>query len=127
MVRAIEAARTAARKAQEAFYEGTCTVIEYRNVMDETSKITRQKEVAVLENQPCKLSFENLCAAGQTETAATISQGLKLFLSPEITINSGSKLIVTQNGVTGEYSASGVPAVFPTHQEIVLELFRGWT
>lgn len=126
MVKAIEAARTAARKAQEIFYEGTCTVIEYKNLTDEASKITRQKEVAVLENQPCKLSFENLNASAQTETAAAISQGLKLFLAPEIKVNSGSKIVVTQNGVSEEYSASGVPAIYPTHQEIILELFRGW-
>ena len=88
--------------------------------------MTHEEEIAVIEDQPCKLSFEKLNAVVQTETAAAIAQGLKLFLAPEIHINGGSKIVVTQNGVTGEYSTSGEPAIYPTHQEIMLELFKGW-
>lgn len=126
MVSALEAAKKAARKALEATYDGTCTVIEYRDVEDKKTGLSDQEEVAVLEGQPCKLSFEALRAAGQTETAASVAQGTKLFLSPEITILPGSKIIVTQNGATGAYSASGIPAVYATHQEIMLELFERW-
>lgn len=125
MVRLI-AARNAARKAIESTYEGVCSIVEYKAVIDEETKITRQEEVTVLENQPCKLSFEKLNAVVQTETAAAISQGTKLFISPEITIKGGSKIVVVQNGITGEYSASGEPAVYSSHQEIMLELFKGW-
>ena len=126
VVKSLEAAREAARRAVEGTYDGTCSVVEYRDVTDGTTKLTRKQEVAVLENQPCKLSFEALSAAGQTETAAKISQGLKLFLAPEAAVAPGSKVIVEQNGMTGEYSASGVPALYSSHQEIVLGLFRGW-
>ena len=84
--------------------------------------ITRMQWVVVLENQPCHLSFESITAAIQTETAATISQAVKVFVSPDVTIKAGSKLKITQNGVTTEYTSSGVPAVYPTHQEIMLEL-----
>jgi len=55
MVKAIEAARKAARRAQEATYEGVCTIIEYRDVTDEKTRLTSQVEVTVIENQPCKL------------------------------------------------------------------------
>ena len=127
MVKAIEAARKAARRAQEATYEGVCTIIEYRDVTDEKTRLTSQVEVTVIENQPCKLSFEKQAVAVQTETAAAISQSIKLFRSPELKINSSSKIIVTQNGVTDEYSASGKPAIYSTHQEITLESFRGWS
>lgn len=126
MVRAIEAARTAARRALESTYEGVCSVYECRSAKDPDTKITREEEVRVMEGQPCRLSFEKLDAAAQTETAAAIAQGLKLFLAPEVRISGGSKIVVTQNGATGEYSASGEPAVYPTHQEVMLELFRGW-
>lgn len=126
MVKAVETARKAARKAQESTYEGRCTVVEYEDKTSEKSKITRKKEVVVLENQPCKLSFEKLSAAVQTENGAAISQEIKLFLAPEVSVKAGSKIIVRQNGTVGEYSASGEPAVYPTHQEIMLELFRGW-
>ena len=91
MVKAMETARKAARRAQEATYEGLCTIYVV-----------------------------------QTETAAVQAQGVKLFLAPEIVISSNSKIVVTQNGVTDEYSASGIPAIYSTHQEITLESFRGW-
>lgn len=126
MVKAMEAARKAARRAQEATYEGLCTIYEYRDVADEKTKLSSEEEVAVIEDQPCKLSFEKLNPVVQTETAASMTQGIKLFLAPEIVVNGGSKIVVTQHGVTGEYSASGKAAVYSTHQEIMLELFRGW-
>ena len=126
MVKAMEAARRAARRAQEATYEGICTIYEYRDVTDEKTKLSSEEEVAVIEDQPCKLSFEKLNSVVQTETAAVQAQGVKLFLAPEIAVGSNSKIVVTQNGITNEYSASGVPAVYSTHQEITLESFRRW-
>lgn len=126
MVKALEAARKAARRAQEATYEGLCTLVEYRTVRNEKTKLSEEKEIVVAESLPCKLSFEKLDAASRTETATAVSQGIKLFLAPEVRVGSGSKLIVTQNGVTEEYCASGKPAIYPTHQEIILELFERW-
>lgn len=120
-------ARKAARKAIESTYEGVCDVVEYGDILDEQTKITSQGEIVVLEGQPCKLSFETISAASQSDTVASVSQRTKLFISPEITVKSGSKIVVTQNGVITEYSASGEPAIYFSHQEIMLELFRGWT
>ena len=119
-------ARKAARKAIESTYEGVCDVVEYGDILDEQTKITSQGEIVVLEGQPCKLSFETISAASQSDTVASVSQRTKLFISPEITVKSGSKIVVTQNGITTEYSASGEPAIYFSHQEIMLELFRGW-
>lgn len=126
MIEAINAARAAAKKALEEIHDGTCTIIEYGEVMDETTKITNMQEVTIVENQPCRLSFSSLNAVVQTDSAAAMSQGIKLFVSPEITVKPGSKIIVTQAGVTTEYKCSGVPAVYPSHTEIMLELFKGW-
>jgi hypothetical protein len=124
MVKAVDAARKAARKAQESLYDGVCTVTERQKVKDERSKLTGFKDVVVLENQPCKLSFKTLAATSQTESAANITQQTKLFISPDISINAGSTITVTQDGVITDYTCSGVPAVYPTHQEIILELFE---
>lgn len=126
MGKAIQAAQKAARKAIESTYFGLVTVSEYQKVKDPLTALTSYKEVVVLENQPCKLSFESITTAVQTEAATTISQATKLFISPDITIKPGSKLTVTQTGVTTAYTGSGVPAVYPTHQEIMLELFESW-
>lgn len=123
----LTAAQKAARKAIESTYSGVCTVIERWDVRDERTKITRKnEEVPVVENQPCKLSFEKLNAVVQTDTAAKLTQGTKLFIAPEIKIKPGSKIIVEQNGTTTEYSASGEPAVYFSHSEYMLELFKGW-
>lgn len=126
MNKAIEAAQRAARKAIEGTYTGLLKVEEYQDIKDPITHITHTEKVVVLENQPCKLSFESITTAIQTEAAATISQAVKLFVSPNVTIKPGSILTVTQNGRTTEYSASGVPAVYPTHQEIMLELSDEW-
>lgn len=119
-------ALNAARKAIESTYTGICTIVEYGDTTDDETKVTRQEEITVYESQPCKLSFENLNAVIQTDTAASTSQGTKLFIAPEVKVNSGSKIIVEQNGMKNEYSASGEPAVYTSHQEIMLKLFRGW-
>lgn len=122
MVKALKIARTAI----ESTYTGICTISEYGDIKDDKTKVTRQEEITVYENQPCKLSFEKLNSVVQTDTVALTSQGIKLFIAPEVKINSGSKIIVEQNGMKNEYSASGEPAVYASHQEIMLELFRGW-
>ncbi len=117
---AIKQAREMARAALEQTYEGRCTIIEYHDVIEEKTKLSHEKEVVVLGDKPCKLSFEKIDAAVQTETAASVSQSIKLFIAPEIKVNSGSKIIVTQNGITEEYSASGKPAIYFTHQKILM-------
>lgn len=126
MVRQIQAAQKAARKAIEATYFGTLMVAEMQKVKDERSKLTKTVEVVVLENQPCKLSFEKLQAAIQSDSMATIAQGAKLFVSPDVTVRAGSKITVSQDNVVTDYTCSGIPAIYPTHQEIMLELFRGY-
>ena len=124
MVKQIQAAQKAARKAVEATYFGRLTVKEMQKVRNEKSKLMEEVETVVIKDQPCRLSFERLQAAVQSESAATITQGVKLFVSPDIAIKAGSKLTVTQDNVTTDYIRSGVSAVYPTHQEVTLELFE---
>ena len=116
----------AIRKAIESQYIGTCTITEHQKVKKE-NKSTGFEDVVVLENQPCKLSYEKVTNTNQTETAAGLIQTAKLFISPEIQIKPGSKLTINQNGITTDYKNSGEPAIYQTHQEIVLELFKGWS
>lgn len=119
-------AMRAARKAVESRYTGLCEVVERQHVRDDRTKVTSLKDVIVLSNCPCRLSYSSKKAANQTDTAASIDQTITLFTAPELTIKPGSKVIVTQNGVTVEYKSSGVPAVYETHQEIMLALFDRW-
>lgn len=124
MVKQMKAAQKAARKAIEATYFGTLTVTEHQTVKDEKTKLTKSVDVVVLQDEPCRLSFEKMQTALQSESAATIVQGAKIFVSPDISIKAGSKLTVTQDNVTTDYTRSGESAIYPTHQEIMLELFK---
>ena len=123
----IEKARMAARKALERMYQGRATVIEYQKIKDEWG-MTNFQEVTVLEDQPCKLSFETLTSS-TGDPVATVSQSVKLFISPDVEIPAGCKIVVTRfNDLerTFTYSRSGEPGIFTNHQEIMLEPFKGY-
>lgn len=114
-----------ARKAIESLYDGTCTITEHQKIKKENMS-TGFADVVVLESEPCRLSFKTVTGASSSGTASAITQDVKVFLAPEIQVKPGSKLTITQNGVTTEYKSSGQPAFYATHQEILLELFKGW-
>lgn len=114
------------RQAIESMYIGSCTITEHQKVL-KPNKSTGFQDQVVLENQPCKLSFSKITTASQSETASMVSQSAKLLIAPEIIIKPGSKVTITQNGKTTAYKSSGEPAMYDTHQEIMLELFKGWT
>lgn len=123
----IAQAQKAARTALEQYhYKDSCTVIQFQAVKDSKTKLTKQTEVAVLEDLPCKLSFEIVKNTGSSETAAALTQSTKLFLAPEVQIPPGSKILITHQGETTAYEQSGQPAVYPSHQEIFLILSQRW-
>lgn len=115
----------AQRTAIESLYKDRCDIIEYQSYKKE-NKSTGQKEVTIVENQPCRLSIQNTTSTSPADGAATIQQTIKLFIAPELVINPGSKIVITRNGQTREYKNSGVSAMYCSHQEVILELFDGW-
>ena len=115
-----------ARKAVESLYTGICTITERRSGTKSNGS-TGFTEVTVLENQPCRLSYSNRTSASSEKSASRAEQPIKVYLAPEIRVQPGSRVTITQNGVTEVYRNSGRPAVFQTHQEISLELFKEWT
>ena len=115
------------RKVIESLYNGTCAIIEYQKVKKE-NKSTGFAEVVVLENQPCRVSFQSVNSTSATDNgASSLSQVIKLFIAPEVDVKPGSLIRVAQNGLTVDYRNSGEPARYSTHQEVVLELFKGWS
>lgn len=114
------------RKAIEALYKDTCTVYEY--TPEPAGSLSDCEETAhrIIENVPCRLSFETINAAGGDEVA-TVTQSVKLFCAPELEIPPGCKIVVTQKaGRVFEFSQSGLPAIHCGHQEIMLVPFRGY-
>lgn len=121
MNKCVEKARAAARTVQEEYhYDGVFSVFGYEKVKDPVTKVTSQKEVKILSDLPCHLSRNSIPAATQTESAANVSEEVKLFCSPDHEIPAGLKIVVTQAGTTEAFICSGIPAVYVTHQEVVL-------
>jgi hypothetical protein len=114
-----------ARKALETLYDGRCDIIAYQKIRKE-NKSTGFCEVTVHRGIPCRRSYNAVSSANPSDMTSVVTQGIKLFLAPEIPVKAGSKIVVTQNGVTTEYKSSGEPAIYTAHQEIALELFKGW-
>ena len=105
-------------------WTGKATIYEYQDVTDPTTYQTTQKEVAVVENEPCRLSYNREQSTNIQSGAAVVSQSITLFIRPDLVINPGSVIEITQHGVTEKYKGSGKPAVYCNHQEIILELYE---
>ena len=114
-----------ARKAIEQTYERKCTVYEYKSVKDDDN-ITRKKEVAVLTEIPCRISYKSITNTNVSNSVAQQSIVTKLFISPDVEIKSGSKIVVTKGDLVETYQRSGMPARYDTHQEIMLANFERW-
>ena len=116
-----------ARKALESMYEGTCDIVEHKKVK-KSNGATVFEDVKLLEKEPCRLSFKTITSTNPTNTGASaLKQTTTLFINPDVKIAPGSKIIVTQNNVTTEYKQSGEPAMYDTHQEIILDIFKEWS
>lgn len=115
------------RKAlEEHMWHGRATVKVWEEREDPITFVTEHGEVMKYTDLPCKLSHKTFSATSPTGAGAVLTKEIKLSLGNEYDIPAGSKIIVTQNGITEEYTRSGVPAMFRVHQEIPLSLFRGY-
>ena len=113
-------------QAIKSLWQGLCTVTVRQNTTSQSTGRTTVTEVNTYVDQPCRISFETVQTPETTDHASRTEQHIKLFIDPAVAIPPGSKITVTQNGVTGVYEQSGVPAVYTGHKEIPLELFKGW-
>lgn len=124
-----QAAWDRAKAVIEQTYDGICTVYTCGKTTDPATHITKMSETALYTDIDCRISFKNnnLNDAQPSDTATAAVQKIKLFTYPDKAIPKGSKIVVTQNGVTTAYKSSGEPMMYYTHQEIILELFDKWT
>lgn len=112
-----------ARQAIERLYSDKCTVTVRKSKKNPATKVTEFDEVTLLDDEPCRVSFSTVAQASK-DIVSAVTQVTKLFISPDIKIPPGSKIEVTRQGSTVAYCRSGEPAVYSSHQEIVLELFK---
>ena len=105
------------------FFDALCDVKTYTKVKDSTTKITSLQQSTLYSNQPCRVSFSKLASSVPNDITNDISLSAKLFISNSLTIPSGSDIVVTtQENVTYNFKSSSVAAIYPTHQELLLEL-----
>lgn len=110
-----------ARKQIEALYSDRCTITKAETSEDPVTHRSGHKDVTVCSNYPCRLSFSSVQSTDNSGNAAKPVQNVKLFLAPEISVPAGSRIVVTRNGNESRWKCSGLPAQYPTHQEIALE------
>ncbi len=114
------------KKAVQGMWKGKATVTVLEGVLNPTNGRTEPTESVTVSDAPCRISHTTINSTQPSEEAAAVAQSVTLYIDPSVDIPEGSKVTVTQNGVTRDYERSGTPAVYSTHQEIPLELFRGW-
>lgn len=110
------------KKAIEKLYQDRCNVYERQEYI-KGNKSTGHRDVIVIENMPCRVSYSNIYANDVTDTVAYKQQAVKLFYSPGNNIKPGSRVEVTRNGYTTLYRASSEPAIYNSHIEINLTLW----
>ena len=73
----------AVRTALERLWKDRCSIFIREEVTDPVTHLTDSEEKPLLQDQPCKLSFETLTSTNGDEVA-TAQQVVKLFLSPDV-------------------------------------------
>lgn len=79
------------RKIIESTYDGRCTVTQ-RAECEKPNGSTGFTNTVILENEPCRLSFNSKESTEEGDRASIQTQTVKLFLKPEKIIEPGSKI-----------------------------------
>lgn len=111
--------------ALELLYKDKCKIYGYTETTDEETGVTETGFVLLAEDLPCRLSFASSGAAYEKILHDGVSQEAKLFLDPDIVIEPGSKITVEHENRITDYESSGKPAVYKSHQEVMLKLVKG--
>lgn len=107
----------------ENFYNSTATITRFQT---EGGVINNACGVVEAEDVPCRVRYKSIPHAGESGMAEKLTQVIKLYLSPEVSVKAGSRVLVTTNGVETAYVCAGEPAVYISHQEIELKLKDRW-
>lgn len=113
------------RKAIERMYDSLCTVIVFQEY-EKPNGVTAFREEVLFEDEPCHVSQTPITRATNSNGANEVEKIINLFISPDLTIPAGSKIIVTYCDISYEYKSSGVPSHYDAFQQIQLELVNRW-
>jgi hypothetical protein len=111
------------RVAVESLYDCTCVIRAYEKFKDPTTKETKTgiNPIPKYENKSCRVSKQSLPKNNQTDTINKVGYELKLFIAPELDINQGDEIEVTNKvlNITTKYKA-GEGFHYNSHQEVIL-------
>lgn len=116
------------RKALEQLWRDRCAIYVQAESTDSITHLTDFDEKPLIQNQPCKLSFETLTSTSGDELPI-VAQSVKLFLSSDVVLPAGCKIVVTRRNKPDApltFAKSGEAGVFTDHQEIILTLQKGY-
>lgn len=110
------------KQALKMLWRDKCKITaKNKKVVDPEDYTTNYTDVVIVEDEPCKLSFETLQVASSDNVKAKVEQKAKLFIDNEIEIPPGSVVEITRGSRVFVFSSTGLPGLFSNHQEIVLE------
>lgn len=117
----------AVRKALESRYRDICSIYVFVNEFDPVTKMTTQTRKLLLENEPCRLSYQTQAFASlvssQDEGVPSNYQSCKLFIAPEHDIPENSEIEVVRHGRSLRFKRSSVPIIHTNHQEVMVEVW----
>ena len=112
------------RKSIETSYYDICTVYVRKAVQNKEDFSTEFKEVILLEDFPCKLTFQEMNTTFPTEQFADrVVEIVRVFLAPEPIIPPGSIFVIHHANKEWKFKSSGEPSLYDTHQQIMLKVF----
>lgn len=114
------------KKAIQSLWTGLATITVRQGVLNPANGRTEPQERILAADIRCRISHKSVVSTEPNEEAAQVAQSVVLYIDPSVDIPEGSKITVTQNGMTRDYERSGKSAVYSCHQEVPLELFKEW-
>lgn len=105
-------------------WKGKATISEYQEITDPNTFQTKHDLVAVVTDEPCRLSHSRESTVDVNSGAPYVTQSIVLFIRPDLNIKEGSVIEITQNGITNKYKRASKPAVYTNHQEVALDLYE---
>lgn len=107
------------RVAIESTYDSICNIYTTTTTRNKYGQC-KASTVTVCEGEQCRISAKIDNPSVDAEFFKDKKQTVKLFISPDITIPTGAKVIVIHNGRISHYNNAGNPFVYDTHQEVLL-------
>ena len=114
------------KKAVQGLWDGKAAITVREGELNPANGRTEQVKRVTASDLPCRISHTTVKTSEPSEEAAVVAQAVTLYIDPSVDIPEGSKITVTQNGVTRDDERSGTPAVYTVHQEVPLALWEEW-